>query len=46
MPAKRAHVGVMNAVSVNVSAYCDLEKISSDKFDPLIMNRKVENLLP
>lgn len=29
----------MNAVSVNVSAYCDLEKFSSDKFDPLIMNR-------
>ena len=46
MPAKRAHVGGMNAGSVNVSAYCDLEKISSDKFDPLIMNRKVENLLP
>lgn len=46
MPAKRAHVGGMNAVIVNVSAYCDLEKISSDKFDPLIMNRKVENLLP
>ena len=39
----------MNAVSVNVSTYCDLEKISSDKFDPLIINTipvEVQNLLP
>ena len=39
----------MNAVSVNVSTYCDLEKISSNKFDPLIINTipvEVQNLLP
>ena len=39
----------MNAVSVNVSTYCDLENISSNKFDPLIINTipvEVQNLLP
>ena len=29
-----------------MSALIVISKISSDKFDPLIMNRKVENLLP
>ena len=39
----------MNAVRVNVSTYCDLEKISSNKFDPLMINTipvEVQNLLP
>ena len=39
----------MNAVSVNVSTYCDLENIYSNKFDPLIINTipvEVQNLLP